>query len=139
MIPQAAVLAKAKYNYAEDVSLGHYTHEKPARCAVICATIDYIDTFGLEENCLAQSQFVQEKQNKLYEIWAYRWYSDCRGIAGLLISIELVLDQQTKEKHDLLSLSEQLLYFCLDKGLPFKISGGIASHGIHFFLWQKSN
>jgi len=120
MIPQAAVLAKTKYDCAEDVSLGHYTHEKPALgCAAICATIDYIDTFGLEENCVAQSQFVKDQLNRLYD--KFECIGDTR-IAGLLITIELVVDRQTKEKHDL--LAEQLLYFCLENGLSFKISGG---------------
>ena len=51
VIPQAAVLAKKKYDCAEEISLGHYTHEKPALgCAAICATINYIDTFDLAEN-----------------------------------------------------------------------------------------
>lgn len=120
VIPQAAVLARTKYDCAEDVSLGHYTHEKPALgCAAICATIDYIDTFKLEENCHTQSKLVQAQLTNLFNQY------DCIGdirIAGLLISIELVIDRQTKEKHDL--LAEQLLYYCLENGLSFKLSGG---------------
>ena len=51
IIPQAAVLTKSKYDCAEEISLGHYTHEKPALgCAAICATIDYIDDFNYKYN-----------------------------------------------------------------------------------------
>ena len=68
VIPQAAVLAKKKYDCAEEISLGHYTHEKPALgCAAICATINYIDTFDLAENVHTQSTFIKEKLLHLAE------------------------------------------------------------------------
>ncbi|WP_433957322.1 (R)-1-hydroxy-2-aminoethylphosphonate ammonia-lyase [Cytobacillus horneckiae] len=120
MIPQAAVLAKSKYDVAGEVSLGHYTHEKPALgSAAICATIDYIDDFALEKNCSVQSQFISGQLQHLYEKY------DCIGdirIAGLLISIELVTNRKTKHKHH--QLAEKLLYYCLENGLSFKVSGG---------------
>ena len=120
MIPQAAVLTRTKYDCAEDISLGHYTHEKPALgCAAICATIDYIDEFQLQEQCNRQSEFVKEELGVLWKQF------DCIGdirIAGLLISIELVKSRETKEKHE--ELAEKILYYCLENGLSFKLSGG---------------
>ena len=120
VIPQAAVLTKTKYDVAEDISLGHYTHEKPALgCAAICATIDYIDDFMLEENCNEQSKFVKKELGALWDRY------DCIGdirIAGLLLTIELVKSRETKEKHD--ELAEKILYYCLEKGLSFKLAGG---------------
>ena len=62
VIPQAAVLTRTKYDCAEEISLGHYTHEKPALgCAAICATIDYIDDFKLEEQCNKLSKFCKRR------------------------------------------------------------------------------
>ncbi|MFF3023351.1 aspartate aminotransferase family protein [Gottfriedia sp. NPDC057948] len=120
VIPQAAVLTRTKYDVAEEISLGHYTHEKPALgCAAICATIEYIDDYNLEENCRVLSEFVKTKLVELYD--QYEKIGDIR-VAGLLISIELVKSRETKEKND--ELAEKILYFCLNNGLSFKLSGG---------------
>ncbi|KAA0566641.1 aspartate aminotransferase family protein [Bacillus sp. CH30_1T] len=120
IIPQAAVLAKTEYDCAGDISLGHYTHEKPALgSAAILATIDYIDDHKLGERCQALSAFVRDELNRLAE--RHECIGDVR-IAGLMISIELVKDRGTKEKHD--DLAERVLYYCLERGLSFKISGG---------------
>ncbi|MGG0178527.1 (R)-1-hydroxy-2-aminoethylphosphonate ammonia-lyase [Gottfriedia acidiceleris] len=120
VIPQAAVLTRTKYDVAEEISLGHYTHEKPALgCAAICSTIEYIDDYNLEENCRVQSEYVKTKLAELYA--QYEKIGDIR-VAGLLISIELVKSRDTKEKYD--ELAEKILYFCLNNGLSFKLSGG---------------
>ncbi|WP_371377636.1 aspartate aminotransferase family protein [Sporomusa aerivorans] len=120
VIPQAAVLLKSKYDLAQDISLGHYTHEKPALgCAAICAAIDYIDNHQLVEQCRRHAAFVTECAGRLYD--TYEWIGDCR-IAGLLISFELVKDRTTKEKYN--DLAEKILYNCLKQGLSFKLTGG---------------
>jgi 4-aminobutyrate aminotransferase len=120
IIPQAAVLVKTEYDCAGDISLGHYTHEKPALgSAAILATIDYIDDHKLGERCQVLSAFMRDELNKLAE--RHECIGDIR-IAGLLISIELVKDKGTKERHD--DLAERVLYYCLEKGLSFKVSGG---------------
>lgn len=120
IIPQAAILIKSKYDNAQDISLGHYTHEKPAMgCAAICGTIEYIDEHRLLDNCKIQSEFAEQCAKDLYDQY------DCIGdyrIMGLLISFELVQDRLLKEKHDV--LTEQILYYCLERGLSFKVSAG---------------
>lgn len=100
--------------------MGHYTHEKPALgSAAICATIDYIDDMKLQEQCISRSDFVRQKLDAL---WAkHACIGDIR-IAGLLISIELVKSRETKEKDE--ELAERVLYYCLENGLSFKLSGG---------------
>jgi len=120
VIPQAAVLVKARYDCAQDSSLGHYTHEKPAAgCAAICAVLRYIDEYNLLENCRTQSAYAAECSDILYN--KYECIGDVR-IAGLLISFEIVKDRISKEKDDM--LAEKILYYCLEHGLSFKLSSG---------------
>jgi 4-aminobutyrate aminotransferase len=120
IIPQAAVLARTKLDCAADVSLGHYTHEKPAAgCAAICATMDYIDEWNLLDRCKELSAYAAERSARLYE--RYECLGDIR-IAGLLICFEFVKDRRSGEKNP--GLAERLLYSCLEKGLSFKLSSG---------------
>lgn len=105
---------------AAEVSLGHYTHEKPAiGSAAIVAMLNYIDDYRLKENSLSQSQFMAAKLKKLAE--QYTCIGDLR-ICGLLITIELVKSRDTKEKDE--QLTEFLLYYCLQHGLSFKVAAG---------------
>ncbi|MGH4137791.1 (R)-1-hydroxy-2-aminoethylphosphonate ammonia-lyase [Clostridium sp.] len=120
IIPQAAVLTKSKYDCAGDISLGHYTHEKPALgCAAICATIDFIDENHLLDNCRKLSKYVKEKANGLYN--TYECIGDVR-IRGLLITFEFVKSRNSKEKYE--ELAEKILYKSLELGLSFKVSAG---------------
>ncbi|WP_343758232.1 aminotransferase class III-fold pyridoxal phosphate-dependent enzyme [Clostridium oceanicum] len=120
VIPQAAVLTKSKYDLAEDISLGHYTHEKPALgCAAICATIDYIDENKLVFECKKKSEFAKRCLSNLYD--KHECIGDFR-VQGLLIAFEFVKDRISKEKDN--SIAEKILYYCLNKGLSFKIGSG---------------
>ena len=120
IVPQAAVLVNKRYDVAEDISLGHYTHEKPAiGCAAICAAIEYIDENNLMDNCRDLSQFAMSRGKELMN--KYNCIGDFR-IQGLLISFEFVKDRITKEKDT--NLSERILYSSLEEGLSFKVSSG---------------
>lgn len=120
ILPQAAVLARTKLDCAHDISLGHYTHEKPAAgCAAICATLDYIDHFKLIDQCNKLSAYAVKCSSQLFK--HYECLGDIR-IAGLLICFECVKDRKTREKDE--ALAENLLYYCLKKGLSFKLSAG---------------
>lgn len=120
VIPQAAVLTKSKYDCAQDISLGHYTHEKPAAgCAAICAAIQYIDEYKLIENCRTQSAFALKCSTTLFN--KYECIGEFR-IVGLLLSFELVTDRASRGKND--QLAEKILYYCLEHGLSFKLSAG---------------
>lgn len=120
VVPQAAVLVKTRYDRCSDVSLGHYTHEKPAAgCAAICAAIRYINEHQLLGNCRRQAVFAKQVAAALFE--KYACIGDVR-ICGLLISFELVKDRAMKERDSV--LAEKILYYCLEKGLSFKLSAG---------------
>ncbi|ELB2271097.1 aspartate aminotransferase family protein [Vibrio parahaemolyticus] len=120
LVPIAAMVTKDKYNTAEQISMGHYTHEKsPIGCAAALATMEAIEQGGLLDKVKADSQFMREK---LLEMKAkYPVIGDVRGI-GMLWGIELVTDHESKAcAYD---EAEAVLYQCLNNGVSFKVSQG---------------
>ncbi|HCE2218780.1 TPA: aspartate aminotransferase family protein [Vibrio parahaemolyticus] len=120
LVPIAAMVTKDKYNTAEQISMGHYTHEKsPIGCAAALATIEAIEQDDLLDKAKADSQFMREK---LLEMKAkYPVIGDVRGI-GMLWGIELVTDQESKARA--YDEAEAVLYQCLNNGVSFKVSQG---------------
>ncbi|NOI75960.1 aspartate aminotransferase family protein [Vibrio coralliilyticus] len=120
LVPIAAMVTKDKYNTAEQISMGHYTHEKsPIGCAAALATMEAIEQEGLLEKVKDDSEFVR---GKLLEMKGkYPVIGDVRGI-GLLWGVELVTDRQTKQRA--FDEAEAVLYQCLNNGLSFKVSQG---------------
>lgn len=120
LVPIAAMVTKDKYNTAEQISMGHYTHEKsPIGCAAALATMEAIEQDGLLDKAKADSQFMREK---LLEMKAkYPVIGDVRGI-GMLWGIELVTDHESKTRA--YDEAEAALYQCLNNGVSFKVSQG---------------
>ncbi|MGL1113991.1 aspartate aminotransferase family protein [Vibrio vulnificus] len=120
LVPIAAMITKDKYNTAEQISMGHYTHEKsPIGCATALATMEAIEQDGLLDKVKADSQFMREK---LLEMKAkYPVIGDVRGI-GMLWGIELVTDHESKARA--YDEAEAVLYQCLNNGVSFKVSQG---------------
>ncbi|ELE1908053.1 aspartate aminotransferase family protein [Vibrio vulnificus] len=120
LVPIAAMVTKDKYNTAEQISMGHYTHEKsPIGCAAALATMEAIEQDGLLDKTKADSQFMREK---LLEMKAkYPVIGDVRGI-GMLWGIELVTDHESKARA--YDEAEAVLYQCLNNGVSFKVSQG---------------
>ncbi|TFH92660.1 aspartate aminotransferase family protein [Vibrio ouci] len=120
LVPISAMVTKDKYNTAEQISMGHYTHEKsPIGCAAALATMEAIEQDGLLGKTRADSQFMHEK---LMEMKAkYPVIGDVRGI-GMLWGIELVTDHEAKTRA--YDEAEAVLYQCLNNGVSFKVSQG---------------
>ncbi|KIF44794.1 4-aminobutyrate aminotransferase [Vibrio owensii 47666-1] len=120
LVPIAAMVTKDKYNTAEQISMGHYTHEKsPIGCAAALATMEAIEHDGLLDKAKADSQFMREN---LLEMKAkYPVIGDVRGI-GMLWGIELVTDHESKARA--YDEAEAVLYQCLNNGVSFKVSQG---------------
>ncbi|ELB2045547.1 aspartate aminotransferase family protein [Vibrio parahaemolyticus] len=120
LVPIAAMVTKDKYNTAEQISMGHYTHEKsPIGCAAALATMEAIEQDGLLDKAKVDSQFMREK---LLEMKAkYPMIGDVRGI-GMLWGIELVTDHESKARA--YDEAEAVLYQCLNNGVSFKVSQG---------------
>ena len=120
LVPIAAMVTKDKYNTAEQISMGHYTHEKsPIGCAAALATMEAIEQDGLLDKAKSDSRFMREK---LLEMKAkYPVIGDVRGI-GMLWGIELVTGHESKARA--YDEAEAVLYQCLNNGVSFKVSQG---------------
>jgi 4-aminobutyrate aminotransferase len=120
IIPFAAMITRDCYNVAQDISLGHYTHEKsPLGSVAALASIQYIEQENLLKKVIADGRWM-EKQLFLLKN-EFQAIGDVRGI-GLLWGIELVKNRETKEKAP--ELAEKIMYDCLSQGLSFKVSQG---------------
>nr|WP_299382599.1 aspartate aminotransferase family protein [Allomuricauda sp.] len=120
IMPQAAMVTKSEYNNFQDISLGHYTHEKSPMGAMAGLTVLEI----IEEEALLEKvkQFETYMRSALYKLQRkYSLIGDVRGV-GLLWALELVTDRTTKEKA--VTEAEEIMYECLKKGLNFKVSKG---------------
>ncbi len=120
IIPIAAIVTKDEYNIAEEVSLGHYTHEKsPLGCAAGLAMLEFIEQNNLLDKVVEDEAYLC----KSFSAMAKRFpnIGDIRGL-GLLWGIELVTDKNTKQKA--VEEAEQVMYECLKNGLSFKVSKG---------------
>ncbi|TOP31983.1 aspartate aminotransferase family protein [Vibrio parahaemolyticus] len=120
LVPIAAMVTKDKYNTAEQISMGHYTHEKsPIGCAAALATMEAIEQDGLLGKAKTDSQFMREKLLGMKA--KYPVIGDVRGI-GMLWGIELVTDHESKARA--YDEAEAVLYQCLNNGVSFKVSQG---------------
>ena len=118
--PQACIVTRDKFNVFQDISLGHYTHEKsPIGAAVAYAILKIIEEDKILEKVSVEESYMQDRLTAMQQ--RFPLIGDVRGI-GMLWGLELVLDKTTKEKA--IDEAEQVLYNCLEKGLSFKISGG---------------
>lgn len=120
LYPISAVIAKDRCNVCQDISLGHYTHEKsPLGCAVGLAVIEYIEKEDILGHVAELNSLMTRKTEEMKK--KHSQIGDVR-IIGALLGIELVRDSLTKEKA--VDEAEKILYRCLEKGLSFKVSQG---------------
>lgn len=119
IIPFAAMACRDQYNVAQDISLGHFTHEKsPVGCAAALATIDFIENEKIVSKVKKDEVWLKKELNILKE--KYPIIAHVRGI-GLLWGVELK-DPITKKSAAL--EAEKIMYHCLQNGLSFKVSQG---------------
>lgn len=120
LFPQAAIVTRDEYNIFQDISLGHYTHEKSPLGAVAgLSTIAFIENEKLLKKVNSDAVYMNSSLSALKI--KYPIIGDIRG-RGLLWGIELVKDKFTKEKA--MDEAEKIMYECLKKGLSFKVSAG---------------
>jgi 4-aminobutyrate aminotransferase len=105
---------------AQDISLGHYTHEKSSvGCTAALATITFIENNGLLEHAKRMGAFLEQRLKGMKD--RHGIIGDVR-VKGMLAAIELVTDRITKEKA--VEGTEKVMYQCMVNGLSFKVSNG---------------
>jgi len=120
VFPLAAVIVKKELDISGDIAIGHFTHEKtPVGCAAALATIQYLEDFKIEQKVNEFGIRIKNVLNRMKD--KFEVIGDVR-IIGMLFAIEFVCDRITKEKAS--NFAERVLYYCLEKGLSFKISQG---------------
>jgi 4-aminobutyrate aminotransferase len=120
VLPLAAIVARPELDVMADRALGHYTHEKnPVTAAAALATIEYIEAEGLVERARRLGERALARLQELSV--RHRLIGDVRGL-GLLLGVELVRDQQTRQpaEHE----AEAVMYGALEQGLSFKVTAG---------------
>lgn len=117
-MPLAAMLARAEYDIAQGISLGHYTHEKsPVACAAGNAVLDALEQDGLLVQSTHKGQRLVEQLRQ--RTAAMACVKEVRGL-GLLVGVEL----QDTPLRPAPALAEAVLYRCLSMGLSFKVGQG---------------
>lgn len=120
LYPISAVIAKPEFNVCQDISLGHYTHEKsPLGCAVGLALIEYMEKEDMLGHVAKLNALMKRRTDEMKK--NIKAVGDVR-LVGALLGIELIKDPETREKA--VDEAEKILYNCLENGLSFKISQG---------------
>ena len=120
LVPFAGIVTKEKYNILQHRSIGHYTHEKNPLCATAAlANIDYIETHDLIASAAEKGEYFKQELLTLQERNVL--IGNVEGL-GLHLGLDLVKDRTTKEKASL--EAEKLMYFCMQRGVAFKIIEG---------------
>jgi 4-aminobutyrate aminotransferase len=120
VMPLAAIVARENYNVANDISLGHFTHEKsPLGSVAALAMLEYIEKNEILKKVQEDALFMQQQLHLLQQ--RFPLIGDIRGV-GLLWGIELVTNKETKQKAT--AAAETVMYECLKNGLSFKVSQG---------------
>ena len=120
IVPMAAMITRDKFNVAEHISLGHYTHEKsPVGCAAALATMEVIEQNNLLAKVKDDEGYVRDRLETMKA--QYPLIGDVRGV-GLLWGVELVTCRENKTRAR--EEAEKVLYRCLELGVSFKISQG---------------
>jgi 4-aminobutyrate aminotransferase len=120
LVPFAGIVTLDKYNICRHRSVGHYTHEKNALCAVAAlAEIDYIETRKLCEHAAELGRYAMKRLEAMKA--KHPLIGNVTGV-GLHIGIDLVKDPKTKQRA--VDEAEIIMFKCLEKGLSFKTIDG---------------
>ncbi|SKC55165.1 aspartate aminotransferase family protein [Maledivibacter halophilus] len=122
----AAIASDEIFNTIMVEGSGHFVHghtyaSNPLSCGIANKVIEIMEREGYVDNAAKQGDYLMEKLQKLYE---YPIVGDIRG-KGLMIGIEFVKDQKTKEPFDSkLAVKNKIMSNCLEEGLVVYPGGG---------------
>ncbi len=122
IIPLAALIASDTLDVGSHMALGHYTHEKnPVACAAALATLEVVIDENLPECARKLGEYALQKMREMAERHAL--IADVRGL-GLLLGIELAVEDANGIRKPAVAESEQVMYESLKRGLNFKVTMG---------------
>jgi len=120
MLPFAGIVTKSAYNTLQNLSIGHFTHEKNPLCAAAgLAEIEYIEEHNLVNNAAEKGEYLMASFRAMQE--KYPIIGNVAG-RGFHIGIDLVKDPKTKERA--YEAAERIMYRCMERGLAFKTIEG---------------
>lgn len=122
---------------------GHFVHGhtyagNPLSCGIANKVMEIIEREKYIENCAVQGEYLMKKLQALYQ---YPIVGDIRG-KGLMIGIEFVKDQKTKEAFDIsVNVKGKITSNCMEEGLvPYPGGGSVdGSLGDHILLTPPIN
>lgn len=118
VMPMAATIARPDLDVADQVALGHYTHEKsPLGAAAALATLEVIE----REDLVARARTEGARRLEQLRGLAARTplVGEVRG-AGLYWGVVLTSYGELSSAE----VADRVLYACLERGLSFKVGGG---------------
>ncbi|MBM3598783.1 MAG: aspartate aminotransferase family protein [Alphaproteobacteria bacterium] len=119
-LPIAALIAHADLDVANELSIGHYTHEKnPLTARAALTTLEIITGDGLIENARRVGTLALDRLKAMAV--RHPLIGDVRGL-GLRLAVELVRDRA--EKTPATAEAESVMRRCLTSGLSFTVSAG---------------
>jgi 4-aminobutyrate aminotransferase len=120
IIPLAAMVARGDLDVAQNISIGHFTHEKsPLGTAAGLAMLEFFEKNNILAHVKELEEFFCGRLNEMK--LNNDLIGDVRGL-GLLWGVELVKDRTTKERAS--DEAEKVMYNCMENGLSFKVSQG---------------
>lgn len=120
VVPFAGIITKEAHNKVQHRSIGHFTHEKsPLSSAAGLAVLDYIEREEVVDHVRHMGLYFREQLLALQAEFPLIGHIDGKGF---LVGIELVKDPHTKERA--MEEAQQILSFCLQRGISFKLYEG---------------
>lgn len=120
IVPYAGIIGREGLNVLEHKSIGHYTHEKNPLCAAVArAVIEEVEQNDLVAHARDLGKYFKAG---LLELQAeFPIIGNVSGL-GLNLAVDLVKDRQTKTRA--IEEANQLMGFCMERGISFKLIQG---------------
>ena len=120
IVPYAGIIGREGLNVLEHKSIGHYTHEKNPLCAAVArAVIEEVEQKELVAHARDLGAYFKAGLLELQA--AFPIIGNVSGL-GLNLAVDLVKDRQTKTRA--IEEANQLMGFCMERGISFKLIQG---------------
>lgn len=120
IVPYAGIIGREGLNVLEHKSIGHYTHEKNPLCAAVAKAV--IEEVEQKEMVAHAHELGEYFKAGLLELQAaFPIIGNVSGL-GLNLAVDLVKDRHTKTRA--IEEANQLMGFCMERGISFKLIQG---------------